>query len=80
MRALNTEFELFGATCVPAGVRAAGVCGRVGDCLAGGDPEAREKTQNNGNEAKKSLKTSDIAFLNAANYARLTRKLAQIRA
>jgi len=34
--------------------------------------------KNSGNEAKEYLKTKDIAFLNAANYARFARKLAQI--
>jgi len=34
--------------------------------------------KNSGNEAKKYLKTKDIAFLYAANYARFTHKLAQI--
>jgi len=36
--------------------------------------------QNSGNEAKKYLKTKENHFLNAANYARFARKLAQIRA
>ena len=34
--------------------------------------------KNSGNEAKKYLKTKDITFLNAANYARFARQLAQI--
>jgi len=34
--------------------------------------------KNSGNEAKKYLKTKDITFLNAANYARFARKFAQI--
>jgi hypothetical protein len=55
-------------------------CGKVGDSPTGGDPEAWEKMQNSGNEAKKSLKTKDITFLNAADYARFACKLAQIRA
>jgi hypothetical protein len=44
--------------------------------------ECRElqKMKNSGNEAKKYLKTKDITFLNAANYARLGRNLAQNRA
>jgi hypothetical protein len=43
-----------------------------------GDPEAREKIKNSGNEAKEYLKTKDITFLNAANYAHFVRKFAQI--
>jgi hypothetical protein len=38
------------------------------------------KMENSGNEAKKWLKTKDITFLNAANYARFGRHLAQNRA
>ena len=34
--------------------------------------------KNSGNEAKEYLKTKDITFSNAANYARFARKLAQI--
>ena len=73
MRALNTEFELFGASRVPVGVRTAGVCGRVGDCLAGEDRQAREKCKNSGNEAKKYLKTKDITFLSVAICASFAR-------
>jgi hypothetical protein len=36
------------------------------------------KYKKSGNEAKEYLKTKDIAFLNAANYARVARKLAQV--
>jgi hypothetical protein len=36
------------------------------------------KYKKSGNEAKEYLKTKDIAFLNAANYARVARKLARI--
>jgi hypothetical protein len=39
-----------------------------------------KKLKNSGNEAKKYLKTKHITFLNAANYARFVRKLAQIGA
>jgi hypothetical protein len=38
----------------------------------------QEKMKNSGNEAKKYLKTKDITFSNDANYARFTRKFAQI--
>jgi len=34
--------------------------------------------KNSGNEAKKYLKTNDITFFDAANYAHLTRKFAQV--
>jgi hypothetical protein len=37
-----------------------------------------QKMENSGNEAKKWLKTNDITFLNAANYARFVRIFAQI--
>jgi hypothetical protein len=42
--------------------------------------QGRRKMQNSGNEAKKYLKTKHITFLNAANYARFARNLAQTRA
>jgi hypothetical protein len=44
--------------------------------------ECRElqKMKNSGNEPKKYLKTKHITFLNAANYARFARNLAQFRA
>jgi hypothetical protein len=38
------------------------------------------KYKKGGNEAKKSLKTKGITFLNGANYARFARQFAQIRA
>jgi hypothetical protein len=40
-----------------------------------GEPQIMK---NSGNEAKKWLKTKDITFLNAANYARFARKLTPI--
>jgi hypothetical protein len=44
--------------------------------------ECRElqKMENSGNEAKKYLKTKQITFLMAANYARFASNLAQISA
>jgi hypothetical protein len=41
---------------------------------------ARAKYKNSGNEDKNWLKTKDITFLNAANYARFARESAQIGA
>ena len=38
-----------------------------------------QKMKNSGNEAKKYLKTKDITFFSAANYARFVRNLASIR-
>jgi len=37
-----------------------------------------EKMQNSGNEPKKYLKTNDITFFDAANYAHFTSKFAPI--
>jgi hypothetical protein len=45
-----------------------------------GECRKLQKMENSGNEAKKYLKTKNITFLNAANYARFARKLAQNRA
>jgi hypothetical protein len=39
-----------------------------------------KKMENSGNEAKKSLKTKESRFLNAAQLARFARRIAQIRA
>jgi hypothetical protein len=42
-----------------------------------GECRELQKMKNSGNEAKNYLKTKDITFLSAANYARFGRKLAQ---
>ena len=39
---------------------------------------ALQKMENSGNEAKKYLKTKEVAILNDANYARFARELAPI--
>jgi hypothetical protein len=57
--------------------RGAGESGRV---PAMGKCRELQKMKNSGNEAKEYLKTKDITFLNAANYARFAHELAQIRA
>jgi hypothetical protein len=58
MRALNAEFELFGATRALAEVRGAGM--QQGSKLPGWG--SVRKYKNSGNEAKKYLKTKDITF------------------
>jgi hypothetical protein len=45
-----------------------------------GECRELQKMKNSGNEAKKYLKTKDITFLDATNYARFTHKSAQNRA
>jgi hypothetical protein len=50
----------------------------TGGVPARGESSALGKIKNRGNEAKKWLKTKDITFLNAANYARFARKLTPI--
>jgi hypothetical protein len=74
MRALNAQFELFHTAHVPAG----DWNGRIqqGSKLPGRG--SARKYKNSGNEAKKSLKTKDITFFDAANCAHFTRKFAQI--
>jgi hypothetical protein len=44
----------------------------------GGIQRTARKYENRGNEAKEYLKTKDITFSNAANYARFVRKFAAI--
>jgi hypothetical protein len=39
---------------------------------------SERKHENSGNEAKKWLKTKDVTFLNAANYARFACRFARI--
>jgi len=78
MRALKTEFELFGATRVPARVRGAGM--RQGSNL----PEL-EKCRGSRENTKQWERSQEVPenkghrFLSSANYARFARKLAQIK-
>jgi hypothetical protein len=76
MHALNAQFEFFQTAHVLAGDRNGGM--QQGSKVPGWGSE--QKYKNTGNEAKKLLKTRDITFLNAANYARFACKLAQITA
>jgi hypothetical protein len=79
MRALKTEFELFGVTRVPARVRGAGM--RQASNL----PEWEKSGGSRGN-TKQWERTQEVFenqgynFLNAADYARLACKLTQIAA
>jgi hypothetical protein len=67
MRASIAEFELFGATRVPARVWDAGM--RPGWRLPGWrrSGDARHNAKTSWNEAKKYLKTKDITFSSGAN-------------
>jgi hypothetical protein len=76
MGASNAQFELFDTADVPTGDWNGGM--QQGSKLPGWG--SVRKYKNSGNEAKKWLKTKDITFLNAANYARLACQLTQIRA
>ena len=76
MRALSTEFDLFGVTRVPAGPGCA--MRRVRTCPKGRSPADRGEIQNSGNELDKCFKTGEIAFLNSANCASFARNSAQI--
>jgi len=75
MHALNQESGPFYTSHVPAGGRQGGT--RQEAALPGWERPGKHK--NSGNEAKESLKTKDIAFLNAANHGRLACKLAPIK-
>jgi hypothetical protein len=55
--------------------RAAEDSGWFGDAA---ERRAQQKMENSGNEAKKYLKTKEVAILNAANYARFALKLTAI--
>ena len=64
-----------------AGAPVARVVSRVGGTgalPASGESREIQKMKNRGNEAKKWLKTKDITFLNAVNYAHFARKSALI--
>jgi hypothetical protein len=72
MRALNSEFELFDGTRAPS-LMWERECRRVRNCPVGDNRRRGRKYKNSGNEAKKYLKTKDITFLSAANYAYFAR-------
>jgi hypothetical protein len=74
MRALNQNSSLLAPqTFWLAGIRQDFESARLAEI------RRREREyKNRGNEAKKWLKTKDITFLNAPNYAHLTRRFAQI--
>jgi len=76
MHALNAQFAIFDTAHAPAG-------NWNGEEQQGSKLPGRGsalKYKNSGNEAKKSLKTNNITFLNAANYARFGCESAQIGA
>jgi hypothetical protein len=77
MRALRVEFEFFQHF---TGFGSTGKDSSGRNRPAGGIQGTAREYENRGNEAKKYLKTKDITFLSAANYARFACNLAQIRA
>jgi hypothetical protein len=78
MRALNTLFELFGAAHVPVGHSDPDVRRRSKLPEWGESRGIARENKNRGNEAREYLKTKDITFSNAANYARLGRNFTAI--
>jgi hypothetical protein len=80
MREIEPKFELFGIAHVGAGNW---IVGDAAGTEIAGLGEARgtaREFKNAGNKARMLLKAKDFTFLNAANYARLGRNLAQDRA
>ncbi len=77
MRALRVEFESFRHF---TGFGSTGKDSTGRNRPAGGIQRTAREYENGGNEAKEYLKTKDITFLSAANYARFACNSAQIRA
>jgi hypothetical protein len=73
MRALHVKFEFSGTSLALA--ETSNVKGDRGrNRLVGGIRRTARKYENRGNEAKKSLKTKHITFLNVADFACFVRK------
>jgi len=77
MRAWRVELEFYDTSGAWAGAWNGGAA-RARYRSGGGIPRVAKNYENRGNEAKNYLKTKDITFSSAANYARLARKLAPI--
>jgi hypothetical protein len=78
MRASNAQFDLFHTAHALSGGWSGGIASERGIAWAAEIRRRARNYKNSGNEAKKSLKTNDITFLLAANYAQLTRRFAPI--
>ena len=77
MRASHVEFEFSSTSQVLAeALNGKGGCGRHRP--VGGIQRTAREYENRGNEAKNYLKTKDITFLKAANFACFVRKLTAI--
>ena len=80
MRPFNAKFELFCAVRGPAEIWNTENAAECEIARMGEAPKVARKYKSSGNEAKESLKTKDITFLNAANHACFERKLAPFNA
>ena len=77
MRALRAEFE-FSSTAQVLAEASNGKDDRGRNRLVGGIQRTTRKYENRGNEAKKYLKTKDITFFDATNFACFVRRLTTI--
>jgi hypothetical protein len=78
MRAINTQFELFHTAHVLSGGWIGGNASGFGIARLAENRGRARNYKNSGNEAKNSLKTNEITFFSAANYAQLTRRFTPI--
>ena len=77
MRALRAEFE-FSSTSQVLAEASNGKVDRGRNRPVGGIPRTAREYENRGNEAKEYLKTKDIIFFDAANFAPFARRFAAI--
>jgi hypothetical protein len=79
MRETEPKFQLFDIAHVRAGDWIIGDVAGTGIARLGETRGTAREYKNSGNKAKKWLKTMDIAFLNASNFALFVCKSAPIR-
>ena len=78
MRAFNAQFEHFNVAHVSGWGLGRRNASGFGTARLVETRRRRMKCKNSGNEAKEYLKTKDIVFLNATNYAHFACRFAQI--
>jgi hypothetical protein len=80
MREIEPKFELFDIASVGAGDWIVGDAAGTEIARLGETRGTAREFKNSGNKARMLMKTKDITFLSAANYARFTRNLVPNRA
>ena len=80
MREMKPRFELFDIASIGAGDWIVGDVAETEIARMGETRGTAREFKNTGNKARMLMKTKDITFLSAANYARFARNLAPNRA